>query len=523
MARRLPTLVVPKAANIPAGDVTGPEWLGLTARVDTVAPVDAPSPSEFAANIAGQMVWVKMPHIDPTLSQFGMSESNTDAANDAALLAAANAAVEAGATVKIPDGSFPLKQVSMPYGAIIEGAGKGRTQFRRTTAISGNGPTLIGEGSVGTAIPLAAATARNATSFTVATNPGLVAGDVVYLTDTRTIAGGTMPGHDMATVLSVTGTGPFTVKLGNALYHPFDPALSATMQKVNLWRGGFHGFSVDVVGGIAANGIALTYAGSMSEVGDVEIKGWMSGAIALKTCFMTKIDRTSVANPASTSGSNGYGHRFDFGTRGVDVGHSESRGARHGFDISSGSSDNVIHDSFGYDPGVGPDFLTHGAESYHNQFVNCTASAPTVNMGFNAGNATFGGDFYTVFDRCTGFGAGPTGPAVGMFRAIQGSTGTRWSNCTVVGARYAYQISNTNDCAIVGGRTSNMQDGVYVLNSSGTTVTGHQFKDGTISGVREPSASSNYTLVTANQFENCTASPVQLAGANSLGTNNIAR
>lgn len=515
MVRRLRPAALPGlGASAPISNVSATEWNAAKGEIAKVAPTAAPQPSEFAANIQGQTVWVKLPYLDPTMSQYGLSESGTPLNNSAIIQNISAQAVAIGATVRIPAGEFPISRITLPNNVVFEGAGRDRTLFKRVNDASGAAPAFFGQGSVSTAIPLAANTASFATSITVATNPGYLPGDLVYVTDQRAPWGGSVyPGHDIAPVASVSGTGPYTINLGAVLYHPYSTSSSATVQKITPWNGKMHGFTVDSLDGAVGDVVRLDWSGHRAEVGGIGATRWGATAVFINGGYMSSVDRVYMADPPDTSiGGRGYGVRLEKGSRGIDIGHSEGRKTRHAFDISYGSSANLVHDCFGYDPGLGPDFAVHGAEGYENQFVACTAYTGSTGQGFGVGNNSFGGDFYTVFDRCVGYGVGPSGPAIGMFKAMKGSTGTRFSNCTVNGAYYGYHIHLSDDVSIAGGRTTNMRDGAYIFDSIGASITSHKFKDATVSAVRNLTVnrSGNNALVTGNDFQNCTVNPLQL-------------
>lgn len=516
---RIATIYVPKPATVAPGDVTGAEFAALEADVASLR--SGYTDNTYLARIAGQWVWRKLERLDPTSPAYGMSTSGSDTANDAALLAASSDAVASGAVVAVPAGEYPAFHVDLPSGTVLEGGGPDAVRLVRTQAAANHVPVLAGSGAAESAIALAADAARGATTITLASAPGWATGDRVYLTSTRAPWGGTIyPDHELVTVESVGGT---TVTLAEPLIKSFATADSATALRYTPWRGRIAGLGIDIDPSITGQGIDLLYAEG-AEIGDVAVTGWSTNGIRVRRSRGVRVDRADLADPPDTSGGHGYGINVIEGSRGTDIGHAAGWRCRHLIVVSYGAMFTTVHDSEGNASPQGADFDVHGAESWHTRFVGCVVRDPATNIGFQAGNSSFGGDFHTLFERCVGYGRRNAGGASAMFRAIYGSHHTIFRDCEAFDGYYGMQAHASEGVRMLGGGVhGTYAAAITTLDATGGTISGMTLVDaGTDAVVTQ--GTSDYWSIVGNQVVNAgRAAPISLVGANNVEVGNVIR
>lgn len=488
--------------------------------VALVSPGTPSGPSEFAANVAGQTVWVKLDRISPTMGAYGADPTGATDSTDAFQQALDDAAA-AGAVLHVEPGEYLITDdLIVPNGAVVESRGSDQTIISRTTPgdpIAASG-IFNAHGSLGPYISLSASASEGATSVTVATNPNLSPGDYVYLRSDRLPWGGSAtPDHDIQIVNSVTGTGPYTVHFTAGLTRAFNTVDNACLAKMTTTTAKIHGFTLAFPGAPAAtNGIDLYYAGPGTEVGDIVIDGWSDRGIHVFAGYGVLGDRLRFTNPSDIGSGKGYGVVLHYGAKRCDFGHIEGLNTRHTVDIGRGSSFNLIHDGVGYKrhTDVDQDFGCHGLDARWNTFRNLETHGQST--GFGCGNNSYGGDLGTVFELCRAFGQGQG--TINHFEARNGSRETKFVNVESHGGRSGIGARGDDTMVLnplIENWTSNT--GISFYDTIGGMVSGGTLRNGSI-GIHS-SAGSNYLRVLDVATVNVTT-PTAL---NATGTNNVVR
>lgn len=476
---------------------------------------NTPAANQYLAHIAGQRVWIKMPHVDPSASAYGLSTSGTEANNATALGNAATDAVSAGLPLLMPIGEFPLAgNVTLPSGILLDGKGSDRSVFTRTTG--GSTPTLKVTGTLGTQTPLSADAAVDSRTVTTTTNPGLAAGDLVRLYSTRVVGTSSgAVGYELARVASVSGTGPYTVTLQGALMHAFATVDSATIAKVTPCTAKLTGFGIRVSGGLDARGITVTY-GKDVVVGDYATGGYATWGVDFAACIDSTVDTARIDDPSNLGGGFGYGVLFRQGTRDSLMEGITGHGNRHMTIMTEAASRNTVRRSTGRNSPSG-DFDQHGCESRYNVYEDCHSESDF--WGFVAGNTSYGADYDTTYTRCTGRG-NPSGR--GHFSAVQGAARIIYSDCRTDGGDNGilFQLG-AKEIEIRGGRFRNHVRGIRGIDTVGVQVDGAVVENSSEYAIRSDLASNWWSLL-GTQYVNCAFAHV-LAGANNTTANTISR
>lgn len=515
MARRLPTLVVPHVAGIPGSDIPPPEWLAAKSAIARVDPGTPSAPSEFAANIAGQTVWVKLDRISPTMGAYGADPTGVADSTQAFNTAAADA-FATGAVLHIDPGEYLVdNDIIIPAGGVVETRGSEHVVITRTASGGAQSSgTIDSRGTIGTPHLLSADASEGATAVTVATDPGLAPGDLVHLTSDRAPWGGSArPDQDIQVVDRVTGSGPYTVHFRSTLTRDFAVAHASRLRKITPANTKIHGITFRYGPGVVnTNGVDLWYGGTDAEIGDIGVDGWMQRGVHMFACYGSTVDRVVLRDPIDITSGRGYGVLLREGSKRCEIAHVEGHNCRHAVDINNGCSFNLVRDSVGYKDqataNVDVDFGCHGVDARYNTFLRCETHGQST--GFACGNATYGGDTGTTYESCKAFGSGA---GIGAhFYAKVNSPETRMINCESRNGEQGMRIDGNEGTIIAPYIDGTTRSGIIFNNSLDSQVIGGVVKNVANIGLNS-AGTSDYLVARDTKLINC-AVPTQLVGAN---------
>lgn len=385
-----------------------------------------------------------------------------------------------GGRYYLPDGTYRFDTVvDLPDGTDLEFAKHARIT-RPTTA---TGAALQSLGSIGTPIALTADATSGASSVTVASTTGLVVGDWVKISNSKTPYADliTKPYREVQRVKSITGVGPYTITFSGRLAHNHAVVDAAEIAPINAKTIRVTGLAIQVSPADTAgnHGIHLRYnIGSQIEVR--EISGWRNHAVSVEAsalCHITGVDGGVIRDPYTTV-NQGYAVAFFEGSCYNRVQGITGIATRHDILFTTGSSYNIAHDCLSFD-NPSRAFDCHGAEANFNLFSRCKAFGAS-GQGFGIGNTSYGGDFHNTFIDCEyWYGTSQA------FYVGSGSHNNRIINAKVRGATRGAFVVDSNDVQIINPDISNASEyGIHAYTTSRIKVVTPRIVNSSLYGVR---------------------------------------